>query len=89
MLLAFVSQNYLCGLLMVTSNLPYAEWTEVFGDPRLTSAPLDRLTHRCHILEFSGDSFRFRQSLQRQATLANSGEQVEHLEPAPLNTSTD
>jgi DNA replication protein DnaC len=67
MLFAFVSQKYLRGSLIVTSNLAFAEWTEVFGDPRLTSALLDRLTHRCHILEFAGESYRFRQSLHRQA----------------------
>lgn len=67
MLFALVSQRYLRGSLIVTSNLAFAEWTEVFGDPRLTSALLDRLTHRCHILEFAGESYRFRQSLHRQA----------------------
>jgi DNA replication protein DnaC len=67
MLFTFVSQRYLRGSLIVTSNLAFAEWTEVFGDPRLTSALLDRLTHRCHILEFAGESYRFRQSLHRQA----------------------
>lgn len=66
MLFAFISQKYLRGSLIVTSNLAFAEWTEVFGDPRLTSALLDRLTHRCHILEFAGESYRFRQSLQKQ-----------------------
>lgn len=55
----------------MTSNLAFAEWTEVFGDPRLTSALLDRMTHHCHILEFSGKSYRFRQSLQRQTASAS------------------
>jgi DNA replication protein DnaC len=87
MLFAFVSQKYLRGSLLVTSNLPFADWTEVFGDPRLTSALLDRLTHRCHILEFPGESFRFRQSLQSQTAQAKSGEQVEDLEPVPLDAS--
>ena len=65
--LAVGDPTYQRGSLIVTSNLGFAEWTEVFGDPRLTSALLDRLTHRCHILEFTGKSYRFRQSLQRQA----------------------
>jgi DNA replication protein DnaC len=68
MLFTFISQRYLRGSLIITSNLAFAEWTEVFGDPRLTSALLDRLTHRCHILEFAAESYRFRQSLQRQTT---------------------
>lgn len=72
MLFSFISQRYQRGSLIVTSNLGFAEWTEVFGDPRLTSALLDRLTHRCHILEFKGKSHRFRQSLQRQAGSSDS-----------------
>jgi DNA replication protein DnaC len=79
-LFTFISQKYLRGSLIVTSNLAFAEWTEVFGDPRLTSALLDRLTHRCHILEFVGESYRFRQSLQRQTTstpvAGGAGDQV-------------
>lgn len=67
MLFTFISQRYQRASLMVTSNLTFGEWTEVFGDTRLTSALLDRLTHRCHILEFAGESYRFRQSLQRQS----------------------
>ncbi len=48
----------------MTSNLEFADWTTVFaGDERLTAALLDRLTHRCHLLEFRGSSDRFRQSL--------------------------
>lgn len=66
MLFTFISQRYQRGSLLVTSNLTFGEWTEVFGDARLTSALLDRLTHRCHILEFAGESYRFRQSIQRQ-----------------------
>jgi DNA replication protein DnaC len=53
--------------LIVTTNLKFADWAQVFGDERLTAALLDRLTHRAHILEFTGESFRFRQRLQRQA----------------------
>jgi len=71
MLFGFISQRYQRGSLIITTNLGFAEWTEVFGDPRLTSALLDRMTHHCHILEFSGKSYRFRQSLERQASGAN------------------
>ena len=51
--------------LIVTTNLRFAEWTSVLGDERMTAALLDRLTHKAHILEFVGESFRFRQRLQR------------------------
>jgi DNA replication protein DnaC len=53
--------------LIVTTNLRFADWTQVFGDERLTAALLDRLTYRAHILEFVGESFRFRQRLRRDA----------------------
>ena len=89
MLFALISQKYLRGSLMVTSNLPFAEWTEVFGDPRLTSALLDRMTHRCHILEFAGDSFRFRQSLQRQAAQASGNLAAASAEAGDLPSGQD
>lgn len=44
--------------LIVTTNLPFENWTEVLGSERLTGAALDRLTHRCHILETKGESYR-------------------------------
>lgn len=53
--------------LIVTTNLKFADWTQVFGDERLTVALLDRLTHKAHIIEFVGESYRFRQRQQRQA----------------------
>jgi hypothetical protein len=55
------SQRYERGSTMVTSNLPFQEWTEVLGSERLTGALLDRLTHHVHILEMNGDSFRLKQ----------------------------
>jgi DNA replication protein DnaC len=51
--------------LLITTNLPFSDWVQVLGDERLTSGLLDRLTFRCHILEFLGDSFRFRHGLER------------------------
>ena len=52
------SQRYERGATLVTSNLPFDEWTSVFGSERLTGALLDRLTHHAHILEMNGDSYR-------------------------------
>jgi DNA replication protein DnaC len=60
------SQRYEQGSVIVTSNLPFDEWTEVFGSERLTGALLDRLTHRVHILEMNGDSYRLKQSRGRR-----------------------
>jgi len=52
--------------LIVTTNLPFANWTEVLGSERLTGAALDRLTHRCHILETKGESYRLRDAKRRR-----------------------
>lgn len=62
----FCSTLYEHVALIVTTNLRFADWTQVFGDERLTAALLDRLTHRAHILEFLGESFRFRERMQRE-----------------------
>jgi DNA replication protein DnaC len=53
--------------LIVTTNLRFADWTQVFGDERLTAALLDRLTFKGHIVELVGESHRFRMRLQREA----------------------
>lgn len=63
----FCSTLYERVSVIVTSNLRFADWTQIFGDERLTVALLDRLTHRAHILEFTGESYRFRQRMQREA----------------------
>jgi DNA replication protein DnaC len=61
-----LSQRYERGSTMVTSNLPFQEWTEVLGSERLTGALLDRLTHHVHILEMNGDSYRLKQSRRKR-----------------------
>jgi DNA replication protein DnaC len=66
LLFEVVSRAYERTSLMVTTNLPFEQWTEVLGSERLTGALLDRLTHRVHILEANGESYRLRQSRQRQ-----------------------
>jgi DNA replication protein DnaC len=63
----FCSALYERVSLIVTTNLRFADWTQIFGDERLTAALLDRLTHKAHILEFVGESYRFRQRVQREA----------------------
>ncbi len=53
--------------LIVTTNLAFADWPQVFGSEQLTGALLDRLTYKAHILEFIGESYRFRQRLQQES----------------------
>lgn len=62
--------------LMVTTNLPFENWTEVLGSERLTGATLDRLTHRCHILEARGESYRLRDAKRRRRTTRSSQTQT-------------
>jgi DNA replication protein DnaC len=60
------SQRYERGSTLVTSNLPFDEWTDTFGTERLTGALLDRLTHHVHILEMNGESYRLAESRYRR-----------------------
>ena len=60
------SQRYERGSTIITSNLPFDEWTDTFGSERLTGALLDRITHHCHILEMNGESFRLKQSKKKK-----------------------
>ena len=66
MLFEVFSQRYERASTLVTSNLPFAEWTEVLGSERLTGALLDRLTHHVHILEMNGDSYRLKSSRKKK-----------------------
>lgn len=59
------SRRYEHGSTLVTSNLPFDEWTGVFGSERLTGALLDRLTHHVHILQLNGESYRLSSSKKR------------------------
>ena len=64
LLFMLLAHRYTRGGLAITSNLDFADWTAVFNDDaRLTAALLDRLTHRCHLLQFQGESYRFRERL--------------------------
>lgn len=68
LLFQFFSDRYERASVGITSNLAFAQWTQVFGQEQMTAALLDRLVHRSHILMLEGESFRFRQSLQKQET---------------------
>lgn len=74
------SLDYICaernerGSLLITTNLEFARWVEVFGDAILTGALLDRLTHHAQILLFQGKSYRFRESRQK---VENTGQPVD------------
>jgi len=74
LLFQLCSALYERSALIITSNLKFSDWNRVMGEEHLTAALLDRLTHRAHILEFLGDSFRFRQRLQQAQRQGQPGE---------------
>lgn len=65
LLFQFCSARYERGSLLITSNLEFGEWNRVFNDEKLTVALLDRLTHRAHIVEMNGESYRFRETVKK------------------------
>ena len=78
------SQRYERGSTIVTSNLPFEEWTSVLGSERLTGALLDRLTHHVHILEMNGESYRLEHARARRRKAAKAGS-----EPLPATETVD
>jgi DNA replication protein DnaC len=69
-----ISTAYEKTSVIVTTNLPFERWTEVLGSERLVGATLDRLTHRCHLLEATGESYRLKEARRRrQASTAGEG----------------
>lgn len=79
LLFEMISQRYERGATLITSNLPFDEWTETFGSERLTGALLDRLTHHVNILEMNGDSYGVECRGVQDRTLRRFGHDFGHL----------
>ena len=73
LLFQFCAERYERGSILITTNLDFARWGEVFGDATLTAALLDRLTHHAHILVFQGESYRFKESRQQRGIAPITG----------------
>ena len=65
-LFTLIAERYERRSVLITSNLAFGDWGQVFQGERMTAALLDRLTHRCHIFEMNGESYRFRESMKAQ-----------------------
>ncbi len=83
MLFQFFAERYERSAVLITSNLEFGRWGEVFGDPTMTTALLDRLTHHAHVLSLTGDSYRFREA---QARHAAPQKPVDYLDTHPTHT---
>ena len=59
-----LTDRYERSSVLITSNLAFADWAQVFQGERMTAALLDRIAHRCHIFEMNGESYRFRESMK-------------------------
>jgi DNA replication protein DnaC len=76
------ADRYERGSILITSNLPFGEWGQIFQGDRMTAALLDRLTHRCTIFEMNGESYRFRESTKRVPRATKEPRETKEKQPA-------
>ena len=77
LLFQVLAERHEKGSVILTTNLGFADWTQVFGDPVMTAALLDRLTHKAHIINCTWESYRLKQSLKGKRTMSTKGRKTD------------